>query len=107
MKKGLGLQAKFSISYIAIIVAVLLLMNTYPLTVSEDLTFRSKGRTLQDSVSVMVTALSGLEEDDVRQQDAAEQLDNGDSKRKTRHKENPPNSCYQRETRTKVPFHRF
>lgn len=62
MKKGLGLQAKFSISYIAIIVAVLLLMNTYPLTVSEDLTFRSKGRTLQDSVSVMVTALSGLEE---------------------------------------------
>lgn len=62
MKKGLGLQEKFSISYIAIIIAVLLLMNTYPLTVSEDLTFRSKGRTLQDSVSVMVTALSGLGE---------------------------------------------
>lgn len=62
MKKGLGLQEKFSISYIAIIIAVLLLMNTYPLTVSENLIFRSKGRIMQDSVSVMVTALSGLEE---------------------------------------------
>lgn len=62
MRKGMGLQTKFSISYIAIIIAVLVLMNTYPLTVSENLTFRSKESTLQNSVSVMVTALSGLEE---------------------------------------------
>ena len=56
------LQTKFSISYIAIIIAVLILMNTYPLIVSEDLVFQSKRATLRDSVSVMVTALAGLEE---------------------------------------------
>ena len=62
MRRGAGLQMKFSISYIAIIVAVLLLLNTYPLVTSENLTFRSKQSSLQSSVSVMVTALSGLEE---------------------------------------------
>ena len=62
MRKGAGLQMKFSISYIAIIAAVLLLLNTYPLVTSENLTFRSKQSSLQGSVSVMVTALSGLEE---------------------------------------------
>ena len=42
--------------------AVLILLNTYPLITSENLTFRSKQSSLQGSVSVMVTALSGLEE---------------------------------------------
>ncbi|MBQ9459217.1 MAG: HAMP domain-containing protein [Oscillospiraceae bacterium] len=37
-------------------------MNTYPLTVSEDLVFRSKETTLKSSVSVMATALTGLGE---------------------------------------------
>ncbi len=60
--KRASLQTKFSISYIAIIVAVLGLMNTYPLTVSEDLVFRSKESTLKSSVSVMATALTGLSE---------------------------------------------
>ena len=60
--KRASLQAKFSLSYIAIIIAVLVLMNTYPLTVSEDLVFRSKEATLKSSVSVMTTALTGLEE---------------------------------------------
>ena len=58
----MSLQAKFSLSYIAIIIAVLVLMNTYPLTVSEDLVFRSKEATLKSSVSVMTKALTGLEE---------------------------------------------
>ena len=40
---------------------MLLLLNTYPLLVSEDLVFRSKASTLQSSVSVMVYSLSGLE----------------------------------------------
>ena len=62
MRKGASLQSKFSVSYIAIILAVLLLMNTYPLVTSENLTFRSKQSSLQSSVAVMVTALSGLEE---------------------------------------------
>lgn len=57
-----NLQAKFSMSYIAVIIAVLILMNTYPLTASEDLVFRSKETTLKSSVSVMTTALTGLEE---------------------------------------------
>ena len=60
--KHASLQAKFSLSYIAIIVAVLSLMNTYPLTVSEDLVFRSKETTLKSAVSVMTTALTGLAE---------------------------------------------
>ncbi len=61
-KKGVSLQSKFSFSYIAIILGVLLLLNTYPLVESENLTFRSKQSSLQSSVSVMVTALAGLEE---------------------------------------------
>lgn len=61
MRRGIDLQTKFGISYIAIIVAVLILLNTYPLARSEDLTFRSKQRTLQNGVSVMITALSGME----------------------------------------------
>lgn len=40
---------------------MLLLLNTYPLLVSEDLVFRSKASTLQSSVSVMVYSLSGLD----------------------------------------------
>ncbi len=48
-------------SYILIIAGVLMLLNTYPLVVSEDMVFRSKQTTLQSSVSVMVYSLSGLE----------------------------------------------
>ena len=40
---------------------MLLLLNTYPLLVSEDLVFRSKETTMQGSVSVMVYSLSGLD----------------------------------------------
>ncbi len=47
-------------SYIAVIAAVLLLLNTYPLLVSQDLVFRSKETSLEGSVSVMVYSLSGL-----------------------------------------------
>ena len=55
-----SLQWKFGLSYIAVIAAVLLLLNTYPLLVSEDLVFRSKATSMEDSVSVMVYSLSGL-----------------------------------------------
>ena len=57
-----SLQVKFGLSYILVIAAVLIFMNTYPLVVSENLVVRSKQATLQNSVSVMVTALSGIEE---------------------------------------------
>ena len=56
-----SLQVKFGLSYIAVIAAVLLLLNTYPLLVSEDLVFRSKETTMQGSVSVMVYSLAGLD----------------------------------------------
>ena len=41
---------KFGLSYIFIIVAVLLLLNTYPLVVSQDMVFRSKESSMQSSV---------------------------------------------------------
>ena len=56
-----SLQVKFGLSYILIIAAVLLLLNTYPLRVSQDLVFRSKEATLESSVSVMVYSLSDLD----------------------------------------------
>ncbi|MBR7150472.1 MAG: HAMP domain-containing histidine kinase [Oscillospiraceae bacterium] len=56
------MQTKFSLSYIVIIIAVLILLNSYPLVVSENLVFRSKETALKNSVSLMVTSLSGLEE---------------------------------------------
>ena len=55
------MQVKFGLSYILIIAAVLLLLNTYPLRVSQDLVFRSKETTLESSVSVMVYSLAGLD----------------------------------------------
>ena len=52
---------KFGLCYVAIIAVILVLLNTYPLLVSQDLAFHSKERTLQSSVSVMVYSLSGLD----------------------------------------------
>lgn len=50
----------------------MLLLNTYPLLVSEDLVFRSKETTLQSAVSVMVYSLSGL--DRLDEQNVAEAM---------------------------------
>lgn len=55
------MQYKFGLSYILVIIAVLILLNTYPLIVSQNLVFQSKQNTLQSSVKVMVSALSGLD----------------------------------------------
>ena len=60
MRRG-SLQFKFGLSYILIILVVLGVMNTYPLLVSQDMTFRAKQSTLQSSVSVMVSSLSGID----------------------------------------------
>ncbi len=56
-----SLQVRFGVSYIMIIAAVLVLLNTYPLIASEDMVFRSKKNSMQSSVSVMVSSLSGLD----------------------------------------------
>ena len=46
----------------AILLVVLVLMNTYPLLVSEDLVFRAKRTALQSGASAINVAVSGLEE---------------------------------------------
>ena len=56
-----SLRVKFGLSYIFIIASVLLLLNTYPLLVSQDMVFHSKETSMQSSISVMVHSLSGLE----------------------------------------------
>ena len=53
-----SLRAKFSLSYILIMACVLVLMNTYPLLVSQDLVFRSKQTSLQNQASVLASALA-------------------------------------------------
>ena len=68
-----SLQFKIGLSYILVIAAVLVLLNTYPLVVSEDLIFRSKVETLQSAASVMSSSLSELEELSV---ETAEQVTN-------------------------------
>ena len=59
MRNSLGV--KFGLSYVAIIAALLVMMNTYPLMVSSDLVFRAKEASMPTSVSVMVYSISGLE----------------------------------------------
>lgn len=61
MGKMGSIQLRMALSYILIIIAVLALLNTYPLIVSENMVFRSKQTTMQSNVSVMVSALSGLD----------------------------------------------
>ena len=56
----MSLQLKFGLSYIAVIALVLIVLNTYPLLVSEDLVFRSKDATVSSSVKVISSALGGL-----------------------------------------------
>lgn len=55
-----SLQFKIGLSYIAIIIAVLVILNTYPLIESQNLVFRSKETVLSGSVKTIESALSGL-----------------------------------------------
>ena len=56
-----SLQVQFGVSYILIIAAVLVLLNTYPLLASENMVFRSKESAMLSTVSVLVSSLSGLD----------------------------------------------
>lgn len=58
----MSLQLKLSASYLAMLLVVMILMNTYPLTVSEDLVFQSKCSSLLSSAASLNTAMSGLDE---------------------------------------------
>ena len=51
-----------AIIYILILGAVLLLLNTYPLIVSQNMVFQSKQNGLQSSISMMISSMSDLDE---------------------------------------------
>ncbi len=55
-----SLQSKFGITYILVIIAVLVLLNTYPILASQDMMFRSKQTSMTNSVKVVEAALGGL-----------------------------------------------
>lgn len=55
------IQGRFVLTYIVVIAAVLVLLNTYPVMASQDLIFKSKQVSLQSQTAVMASALAGLE----------------------------------------------
>ena len=56
-----SLQVKYALSYLAIFVAVLVLLNTYPIIASQDLLFASKRDSLKSQTAVIASALMELE----------------------------------------------
>ncbi len=72
----MSLQLKISASYLAILLVVMVLMNTYPLLVSQDLVFRSKCSSLLSSAAVLNAAVSGL--DELTEENVAQALSNVD-----------------------------
>lgn len=56
-----SVQLQFAIYYIAIILGLLIFLNTYPLIGSRDLVFRSKESTLKGQAQVVTASLSGYE----------------------------------------------
>ena len=53
---------KFSLSYILVIAAVLILLNSYPLLVSQNLMVKSSQNNLRSAAKVIESALMGLEQ---------------------------------------------
>ena len=56
-----SLRMKYAATYLALIAAVLMLLNTYPILASQQMVFQSKQTSLQSQVSVMASALAGPE----------------------------------------------
>lgn len=74
------LQRKIIASYIALLLVVLVLMDTYPLLVSEDLVFRSKHTALLNTAGAINASLAGLDEltvENVSQALSATELEGG------------------------------
>ena len=55
------LQVKYALSYLALLAAVLALLNTYPLVASQNLLISSKEDSLRSQTAVMASALMELE----------------------------------------------
>ena len=56
-----SLRTKYMLTYLVLIAAVLVLLNTYPVLVSQDMVFKSKQTSLQSQASVVASALAGPE----------------------------------------------
>ncbi len=54
-----SLQAKYALTYVVVIAAVLILLNTYPVLRSQDSVFRSTATALQSQALVISSALAG------------------------------------------------
>ena len=52
-----SMQTKYALTYIILIGAVLVLLNTYPVLVSQDLVFKSKQTSLQSQAAVLSSSL--------------------------------------------------
>ena len=53
------IQFKLAVGYAVVIVAVLILLNTYPLIMTQDLVFQSKQTSLQSQAMVIANTLTG------------------------------------------------
>ena len=65
-----SVQLKFALTFMVLIAALLVMLNTYPTMVSRDLVFSAKEASLQSQAGVMSSALAGpeaLSEDTVRE----------------------------------------
>lgn len=56
-----SLRTKYMLTYLVLIAAVLVLLNSYPVLVSQDMVFKSKQTSLQSQASVVASALAGPE----------------------------------------------
>jgi signal transduction histidine kinase len=54
-----SLRVKYAMTYLVVIAAVLLLLNTYPVLASQRMVFQSKQTSLQSQASVVASALAG------------------------------------------------
>jgi len=53
-----SIQAKYAAIYVLVIAAVLILLNTYPILMAQDMVFESKKATLQSQTAVVASALA-------------------------------------------------
>ena len=55
-----SLRTKFALTYVAVIAAVVVLLNTYPVLASQNLVFQSKQAALWNQATTLASPLSGL-----------------------------------------------
>ena len=53
-----SLRTKYALTYVVIVAAVVVLLNTYPVVVSQNLAYRSKQTSMQNQAAVLASALA-------------------------------------------------